>query len=81
MSDINKKSGSPSLISNYRLDSNHKINWNKILIVAEKLSYNKRIVSEMVYIKKQQQVLKKQSDTELLLDVYQSITDWSPFPS
>jgi len=33
VSDINKRSGSPSVISNHRLELNHEINWNEIRIL------------------------------------------------
>jgi len=50
-SDINKKSGSPSVISHHRIHMNHEINWNQVKIIDNEPSFNKRIVSEMIYIK------------------------------
>jgi len=66
VSDINKKSGSPSVISEHRLRFNHDFEWDNVKIIDNELSYQKRIISEMVYIKKQQNGLNKQSDTDLL---------------
>lgn len=52
-SDINKKSGSPSVISNHRMSHNHEFEWNKVRVLDVEPSYNKRMVSEMVHIKMQ----------------------------
>ena len=49
IADINKKTDSSSVITD------HRINYNIILIgkiLDKKPSYNKRLISEMVYIKK-----------------------------
>jgi len=58
-----------SVISNHRLETNHEMNWNDIKIVDNEPSYSKRLISEMIHIKKQSYDLNKQSDTELL-DTY-----------
>jgi len=68
VADINKKNGSLSVISNHKLEGTHEINETKILDI--KSSYNKRLVSEMIFIKKQLNGLNKQSDTDLLSDAY-----------
>ena len=44
--------GSPIVITNHRIDCNHQF-WNNVKILDKKLSYKKRLVSEMVHIKKQ----------------------------
>ena len=46
----------------------HDFKWNNVKILDSELSYNKRLISEMVYIKKQENVLNKQSDTESFSD-------------
>jgi len=52
------------------------MNWNKVEIVDTEPSYGKRlIISEMIHIKKQLYGLNKQSDTELLSDVYLPIIE------
>jgi len=60
----NKPSGSPSVISDHRLEFNHEFEWEKINILDTEPSWKKRIVSEMIHIKKQQSGINKQSDTE-----------------
>jgi len=73
--DINKKSGILSVISDHRLDCDHEMNWNGVEIVDTEPSYGKRLISEMIYIKKQKHALNKQSDTELLSDIYLPIME------
>jgi len=65
-SDINKKTGIPSVISNHRLTMGHEFDWNNVLILDKERFYKKRLISEMVFIKKQKVTINKQSDTELL---------------
>jgi len=74
--DINKKNGSLLVISNHRLEKNHEFNWSETRILDRNLSRVKRLVSEMVFIKKQQNGLKKQNDTDLLSDAYLPIIDF-----
>jgi len=51
-SDINKKNGLLSVVSDHRLENNHDMNWSKTKILDIESSYNKRIVSEkMIFIK------------------------------
>jgi len=78
VSDIKKKSGSPSVISEHRRNFNHEFEWDNIKIIDNELSYQKRIISEMVHIKKQQHGLNKQSDTEFLPMSYIPILDLLP---
>jgi len=77
-SDINKKSGSPSVISEHRLNFKDEFNWDNIEIIDNERSYPKRLISEMVHIKKQLNGLNKQSDTDLLPISYTSILDLLP---
>jgi len=70
--DINKKNGALSVISNHRLEKN-EFNWRETKILDTESSYNKRLVSEMVFIK-------TQSDIDLFSDAYLPIINF-PFPS
>jgi len=65
-SDIRKKNGSPSVITEHRLNLNYDFEWDSIKLIDNERSYHKRLISEMVHIKKQQYGLNKQSDTDLL---------------
>jgi len=67
--DVNKKNDSLSVISDHRLETNHEINSNDVKIVDNESSCIKRLISEMIYLKKQPYGLNKQSDiSELLSD-------------
>jgi len=78
ISDINKKNGVLSVVSNHRIEHNHDMNWSEASVLDIERSYTKRIVSEMVHIKKQSYGLNKQSDTDLLPQVYLPIIDSLP---
>jgi len=75
IADIKKKNGLLSVVSNHRLEYNHEMNWSGVAILDKESSYVKRIVSEMVHIKRQSNGLNKQSDTDLLSDAYLPIID------
>ena len=47
-----------SVITKHKLQITHDFDWNNIQILDEELCYNKRLISEMLNIKKQK---KKQS--------------------
>ncbi|EZA57991.1 hypothetical protein X777_01999, partial [Ooceraea biroi] len=68
--DINKRSGSPSVISAHRLEFGHEFEWKKVQVLDEETSYRKRLISEMVNIKKQNKPLNLQSDTLALPEEY-----------
>lgn len=70
LSDINKKTGSPSVISSHRLDFDHDFKWDKVRIWDREMSYGKKLISEMIHIKRQSNSLNKQLDTELFPDAY-----------
>jgi len=78
LTDINKKNGLLSVVSNHRLKYDHEMNWSEIAILDKEPSFTKRIVSEMVHIKRQKSALNKQSDTDLLPDAYLPIIDSLP---
>jgi len=52
-SDINKNPSSPSIISDYRMKFNHNFDWEKVKILDTESSFNNRLISGMVYIKRQ----------------------------
>jgi len=70
-----KKSGSPSVISNHRLSHNHEFDWEGVRTLDSEQSWNKRIVSEMIHIKRQIYGINKQSDTDLLPEIYFPVID------
>jgi len=70
--DINKKSGTPSVISSHRMQD-HEFDWACVQVLDCENSWYKRIISEMMHIKMQHDGLNKQSDTEILSDSYYPI--------
>jgi len=63
-----KRTGSP-VISDHRTSLNHEFNWEDVEILDNKPCYKKRIF-EMIHIKKQKYSLNRQTDIDLLSDVY-----------
>ncbi|KYN43562.1 hypothetical protein ALC56_01823 [Trachymyrmex septentrionalis] len=91
VSDINISSKSPSVISNHRMEENHnfkrdKMNIYKVDILDIEPSFNKRLISEMIHIKKHG--INRQNDTESLPEAYSNVILFllpniffpSPFP-
>jgi len=68
--DINKKSGNYSVITEHKLESNHDFEWENPVILDREKQYYRRLVSEMVHIKSQNNPLNLQVDTEALEHVY-----------
>jgi len=52
------------MISDHRINFNHDFKWKHVEILDNELNYKKRLISEMVHIKKQK--LKKQTDIDPL---------------
>ena len=71
--NVNKSTSSPTIIMNHHIECNHNFDWSNIKILDKELSYKKRLVSEMVHIKKQSLGLNKQSGSDSLHDSYLSI--------
>jgi len=62
-----------SVITEHKLEFKHEFDWENIKILDEERILNKRLISEMIYIKKQQQGLNAQSDTILLDPIYNEL--------
>lgn len=73
-----KKSCSPSVISKHKLDFSHDFDWDNVRILDGEPSYGKRLISEMVFIKRQRAGLNNQNDTERLPDSYLPIINLFP---
>ena len=69
-SDIKKSSGNLSVISLHRINEGHEFDWDNVKILDRENNLNKRLTSEMLYIKKQVNSINKQNDTELLPQCY-----------
>jgi len=61
--NIRKSSPQASLITDHRLEFNHEFDWDNAELLDEEINYNKRLISEMINIKKQRQSLNLKKDT------------------
>ncbi|KYN15798.1 hypothetical protein ALC57_11970, partial [Trachymyrmex cornetzi] len=48
-----RNTGSPTVITDHRINLDHNFKWDNVRILDYESSYNKRLVSEMIHIKKQ----------------------------
>jgi len=66
---INRNTTTQSVITEHRINFLHEFNWDNVEILDRERFLSKRLISEMIYIKRQKNSLNLQSDTEhLLLD-------------
>jgi len=63
---IKRNTTQTSVITEHRLKHSHEFDWENIVILDKEVQFNKRIISEIIYIKKQNKGLNLQHDTELL---------------
>ena len=67
---IRHKTSVRSVITEHRLQFDHDFQWDKVKILDEEPCYRKRLISEMLNIKKQKNSLNLQTDTKGLHKVY-----------
>jgi len=68
--DITRKTSNHSVITKHRLDSNHDFDWENPIILDKEKQYYRRLISEMINIKTQNNTINLQSNTELLQQSY-----------
>ncbi|KYQ60533.1 hypothetical protein ALC60_00516 [Trachymyrmex zeteki] len=51
--DINRKKINHTVVTNHRTLHNHDFGWNNVQILDVERNYNKRLISEMINIKRQ----------------------------
>lgn len=71
---IKRNSTQHSVITDHRL-MNHDFNWNDIDILDKEPILNKRLLSEMLYIKRQNNSLNLKTDTDCLQHKYVMILE------
>jgi len=59
-----------SVVSLYQANYKHNLNWDNIQILDSEPFFQKRLISEMIFIKKRTMSLNKQDDTDRLPDIY-----------
>jgi len=72
---IRRNSPTASVITNHMMRHNHDLDWNNVEILDEKY-YHKRLVFEMLHIKRQGNGLNLQTDTDCLGRGYTSIFNY-----
>jgi len=60
---IRRNSTQSSVITDYHLLFNHEFDWNDVEVLDEEMNYKKRLISEMIHIKKQQNGLNSHKTT------------------
>jgi len=74
-SHIRRNSTQLSVIIDHRQKFGHEFDWDNVKILDVESNYNKRFISEMIYIKKQKHGLNAQTDTALLDPIYNDLFD------
>ncbi|EFN71920.1 hypothetical protein EAG_03925, partial [Camponotus floridanus] len=69
-SQINRNHVTRSVVTNHRLQCDHDFCWNDVQVLDETPFYNRRLISEMLHIKRQRNGLNLQTDTENLPSLY-----------
>jgi len=72
-SHIRRNTSQSSIITEHRVKFGHVFDWDNVEILDKEPHYNKRLVSEMIYIKKQTNSLNLQLDTKRLNSFYFNI--------
>jgi len=67
---IRWNSGNRSVITEHRLEFDHDFKWDDIRLLDREPILTKRLTSEMLFIKRQENSINLQTDTELLPDIY-----------
>jgi len=70
---IVRNSVQSSVITDHRVDFDHDFDWDGVKILDEEINYNRRLISEMINIKKQKNGLNLKKDTDLLHPVYDDL--------
>jgi len=65
---IHRNTTTQSVITEHRRNYSHDFNWNNVEILDKERYLTKRLISEMIHIKRQNNSLNLQSDTECLDD-------------
>jgi hypothetical protein len=75
INNIKLDSSRHSVISEHIIHCNHSFDWKNAIILDTEPRYYKRLISEMIHIKEQNNGLNLQKDTELLNESYFDLLD------
>jgi len=72
-SHIRRNTTQFSVITDHKQKSKHEFDWDNVKILDVESNCNKRLISEMIHIKKQKDGLNAQTDTALLDPIYNDL--------
>jgi len=75
MNNIKLDPSRHSVVTEHRIKYDHTFNWEKIEILDSEPNYKKRLISEMIHIKQQNNGINSHKDTEFLHDTYFHLLD------
>ena len=73
--NIKRHESNYSVISNHRISYNHDFDWEFVSILHNEINIKKREIVEMIFIKKQNNAINLQRDTDNLNPIYNTIID------
>lgn len=65
-----QRSNASTVVGEHRISNGHDFDWEGAQILDLERSWHKRLISEMIHIKKQSSNINAQSDIALLDDIY-----------
>lgn len=75
---IRRNATSRSVLTDYRINFDHDFNWEEVEILDDEPHLHKRLISEVLHIKRQKRSLNLQTDMEFLPEVYLTVLDKLP---
>ncbi|KYN18632.1 hypothetical protein ALC57_09050 [Trachymyrmex cornetzi] len=73
--DTKNKKHCSSVLAEHQMNNGHNFNWDDIKIMDREQYLFKRLTSEMIFIKKQENGLNRQNDTQKFPEAYVSVLD------
>jgi len=70
---VGRSTAQNSVITDHRVTTKHDFDWDRVKILDKEMNLNKRLISEMIFIKKQKHGLNAQTDTALLDVIYNDL--------
>jgi len=74
---IKRKTSTHSVITEHRMQRSHEFDWENVEILDAERNYSKRLISEMINIKCQNESINLQMDTESLDRAYSLVFKWN----
>lgn len=72
---INRNTDQKSVITEHRLEHTHDFYWDSVKILDQEQILSKKLISEIIFIRKQKNGLNIQSDTDSLTKAYDFLFD------